>query len=157
MAEQPAPPINLQTPIEAPKRWWEFFRPAWKLDDATRHKIVKALAIVGVIAVLWLLFDLVWWGAQLVGADDSKWEQVVQAKAILFRVKLAPHLGGAAIVCALVAFHALDHTRLGMRLLHWDLKDTEATESAKVINAAVIFSALLIVFGLLAAACLGGR
>lgn len=155
MAEQPESVPTLTTPPEASKRWWEIFRPGWKADEATRLKVTRAFALAGALAVLWLVLNLIWWGAQLVGADSAMWDQVVQAKAIMFRVKLAPHLGGAAIACAVVAFHALDHTKLGVRLFKWTINDVEGTEAAKTFNAGLVFAALLIVFGLLAASCLG--
>ena len=125
-----------------------FTGPGFKVDEALRRKLLIAAGVLLIALVGLMAFKLGRWSTVVVSADSNAWETALQARLILFRIKVGIGLASGTLALAYGAFQLLDRSRLGQRLFHWDEPaDTEYSSAAKTLGAALFFG--LLVLGLL--------
>lgn len=125
-----------------------FTGPGFKVDEALRRKLLIAAGVLLIAIVGTMAFKLGRWSTVVVSADSSAWETALQARLILFRIKVAVGLAFGSLAFAYGTFQLLDRSRLGQRLFHWaEHADTEYSSASKTLGAALFFG--LLVLGLL--------
>ncbi len=129
-----------------------FARPGFKTPLEFRRRLLIAVGILFAALVATMAFKLGRWSALEVSAESRHWENALQARLILFRIKVAFGLTAGALGLTYGIYQLFDRSRLGARLLHWDEShDTEYSAAAKTLSAGLMFSAFVLGLLMLAA------
>jgi hypothetical protein len=127
----------------------------FQMTEENRRKAALVLGLSLFVLLAAVVGLLGAWAVMSPSADSPAWENALQARLMLLRVKVAIGLLAGVVVAAYGLFQMLDRTRVGKRLLHWDpTQDTEYSSAAKTLNSGMLFAALMLGASLLAAGVL---
>jgi hypothetical protein len=119
------------------------FGPGYKQTPGARRVFVILVGLLALILGLKALALLGAWIASPAGTVQEG-ERLIYAADMSARFRVAIPVLGLGLGLSWLGFQVIDRTRSGERLLHWTVKDTESSESAKVMNGGLIYAAIIL-------------
>lgn len=136
----------------------DLFKASYNVDADQRAKLVKIASAVAVVIVLAVVAVGLHTASGPADPNHPSWEVVILARLVLARSFFAVGLLAAAILSAVLAFNALEHSSLGKRLMVWktdgQVPESISVQAQKTANGGRMFAVLVVAAALVFAAAL---
>lgn len=117
-----------------------FYKKTKKQKQIIHWSFIISAVILLALAFFSMSFD----ATKVVNPESVEFENLIQAKMILYKLKVAASLIAIGSVASYLLTLAFTNSPLGEAVVTWDTKDTGEVKASKTRNLGIVYGAFIV-------------